>query len=87
MEFQKLSVKKNGKVLPYSFLAFVRYSDLSIYVSTVVHMQFSSGLTVATDGAYKEDTGMVPGDAAAYMAILRFLWALFVAIFENRFDT
>ena len=40
--FQKLPVKQNGEVLPYSFLAFVRYS---IYISAAVHMQFSSGFS------------------------------------------
>ena len=82
--FQKLPVKQNGEVLPYSFLAFVRYS---IYISAAVHMQFFSGFTVLTDGAHQEDAGVVPAEAAACMAILRFLWVLFVAIFENRFDT
>lgn len=68
--FQKLPVKQNGEVLPYSFLAFVRYS---IYISAAVHMQFFSGFTVLTDGAHQEDAGVVPAEAAACMAILRFL--------------
>ena len=71
--FQKLPGKQNGKVLPYSFLAFVRYSNLSIYISAAVHRQFSSGFTVLTDGAHQEDAGVVPAEAAARMAILRFL--------------
>lgn len=71
--FQKLPVKQNGKVLPYSFLAFVRYSNLSIHISAAVHVQFSSGFTVLTDGAHKEDAGVVPAEAAACVAILRFL--------------
>ena len=44
-------------------------------------------VSVLTDGAHQEDAGVVPAEAAACMAILRFLWVLFVAIFENRFDT
>lgn len=65
----------------------MRYSELSIRVSTVVHVRFSSGFPVSPDGARTDDAGAVAADAAACMAILRFLRALFVAIFENRFDT
>lgn len=70
------------------------YSDLSKHVSTVVHIQFSSGFIVSPYGLYnKEDARMVPAEAAACMVILRFLHilrffqAVFVTIFEDRFDT
>lgn len=65
------------------------YSDLRKHVSAVVCIRFSD-FTVSTDEAHTDDAGEVPADAAtcmACMAILRFLRALFVAIFENRFDT
>lgn len=62
------------------------YSDLRKHVSVVLRIQFSD-FTVSTDGAHTDDAGEVPADAATCMAILRFLRALFVAIFENRFDT
>lgn len=54
------------------------YSDLRKHVSVVLRIQFSD---------FTDDAGEVPADAATCMAILRFLRALFVAIFENRFDT
>lgn len=36
---------------------------------------------------HRDDARVVPAGAAACVAILRCLQALFVAIFENRFDT
>lgn len=53
----------------------------------LVPVQLSCAFTVPTDGAKTDHAGVGPADAAARMAILRFLRALFVAIFENRFDT
>lgn len=89
-----MPVKQKGEIWPCRFLAFAGYSDLSKHISVVVHTRFSSGFPGSTDGVHnKEDAGTVPADAAAWMAILRrphilrFLQALFVTIFANRFDT
>ena len=76
-----------GSSLPLRLFSSCGEQGYSIYISAAVHMQFFSGFTVLTDGAHQEDAGVVPAEAAACMAILRFLWVLFVAIFENRFDT
>lgn len=85
--FWQLPVKENGEILSHGFVAFAGDSDLSKGVSTVAHTRFSPGFPASTDGVHnREGAGMVPASAAC-VAILRFLQALFVTIFESRFDT
>lgn len=62
-----------------SFLAFVRHADLRKQVLTLVLMPFSSGFPALTNGAHTHNAGEVPADAAAPMAMVRFLRALLLS--------